>query len=323
MRRRQARPAPASPVSDVEAPTAIPTPPTPDEPQPNKRRRRRSHSAFAQLLQRALFATAVLVLARTCDAEDQRTIGDSDPGGGAWRELSESCDPYVVREIKTEGYRNDRKAMQMLRDATNLVRPIMCNRQWSVYLMREFKPSKKSLLGLNVNQGEEVKVRVRFNNDDFVPYEQVIGTVLHELVHNSVRGHNSSFWDTYEDVVKECEKLRGGKPCENGCLITDNDDNTIEEIWNRMRRCPEGFFTVPVIIGIVGTGTFLILTMAACCWHARRRRMKRRVEAQKLKEAVAKAEAAETDLEAQPGALEALEEESPRRRRSQLPAFQV
>ncbi|CEL97982.1 unnamed protein product [Vitrella brassicaformis CCMP3155] len=224
----------------------------------------------------------------------QRLDGVVDPGGGGETVYVRQedgvdglCDVYTyrVKEIRTAGYKNDGKAKRMLQDASDLVRPIMCKRRWQVELMREFKPDVKELLGLNINRGQEVKIRVRYNNDDFVPYEQVIGTVLHELVHNSIKGHNSSFWDLYEEVEAECRKLRGGKPCENECLLTDGDSNSIEEIWTRMTRCPDGFFTQPVIIGIVCAGIFVLLTTTCCCWGVRRRRIKRRRELQRLQQA--------------------------------------
>ena len=48
-------------------------------------------------------------------------------------------------------------------------------------------PTRKSdgLLGLNYNSGQKICVRLRPPNapDSFYPYEHVLGTLLHELVH--------------------------------------------------------------------------------------------------------------------------------------------
>ena len=69
--------------------------------------------------------------------------------------------------------------------------------------------------GLNKNGGRgkttEINVRLRYHHspDVFYPYEDVLGTMLHEITHN-VRGpHDSQFYSILDELTKECEELMG------------------------------------------------------------------------------------------------------------------
>ncbi|KAI7735821.1 hypothetical protein M8C21_017105 [Ambrosia artemisiifolia] len=85
----------------------------------------------------------------------------------------------------------------------------MRNRHWKVNLLSEFCPSNPALLGLNVNGGEEIKLRLRQpnNESDFFPYHQILDTMLHELCHNQHGPHNALFYNLLDDIRKECEQL--------------------------------------------------------------------------------------------------------------------
>jgi WLM domain len=87
------------------------------------------------------------------------------------------------------------------------VTPIMRSRGWVVQNYMEFLPDDPGLLGINVNRGEEVKIRcgrrvlsvyvepgtsrlvvpfsVRHRGDSttFIEYRELVGTTLHELCH--------------------------------------------------------------------------------------------------------------------------------------------
>ncbi|CAN6989588.1 unnamed protein product [Brassica oleracea var. botrytis] len=64
----------------------------------------------------------------------------------------------------------------------------MTRRKWRVKLLSEFCPTNPRLLGVNVNRGVHVKLRLRrVNHDaDFLSYHQVLDTMLHELCHNAM-----------------------------------------------------------------------------------------------------------------------------------------
>jgi DNA-dependent metalloprotease WSS1 len=67
--------------------------------------------------------------------------------------------------------------------------------------------------GLNKNGGRgktmEINVRLRYHHspDAFYPYEDILGTMLHEITHN-VRGpHDAQFYSILDELTEECEEL--------------------------------------------------------------------------------------------------------------------
>jgi hypothetical protein len=50
------------------------------------------------------------------------------------------------------------------------------------------------LLGYNENGGACIYIRLRADNAQFRPYQELIDTLLHELTHNIVGPHNINFW---------------------------------------------------------------------------------------------------------------------------------
>lgn len=65
-------------------------------------------------------------------------------------------------------------------------------------------PSNPALLGINVGGGVEVKLRLRRPNRDFdfIPYEQVLDTMLHELCHIKHGPHNAAFYKLWDEIRK-------------------------------------------------------------------------------------------------------------------------
>ncbi|KAJ0249988.1 Zinc ion binding protein [Hirschfeldia incana] len=101
------------------------------------------------------------------------------------------------------------EARKILEKVANQVQPIMIRRKWRVKLLSEFCPTNPRLLGVNVNRGVQVKLRLRrVNNDgDFLSYHEVLDTMLHELCHNAHGPHNASFYKLWDELRKECEEL--------------------------------------------------------------------------------------------------------------------
>ncbi|KAK9066136.1 hypothetical protein SSX86_013457 [Deinandra increscens subsp. villosa] len=114
---------------------------------------------------------------------------------------------WEIKPLKKMPRENE--AREILEKVAKQVQPIMHKRKWKVKILSEFWPSNPALLGLNVNGGEEVKVRVRRQNNqwDFFPYEQVLDTMLHELCHNQYGPHNADFYNLLDEIRKECEEL--------------------------------------------------------------------------------------------------------------------
>lgn len=120
-----------------------------------------------------------------------------------------SGDLHKVWEFKALKRKpNHDEAHKILERISKRVQPIMRKRKWRVKLLSEFCPQNMSLLGLNVGAGIHVKLRLRERNGlDFIPFEQVLDTMLHELCHNAHGPHNASFYSLWDELRKECEEL--------------------------------------------------------------------------------------------------------------------
>ncbi|CAK7237982.1 hypothetical protein SEUCBS140593_010238 [Sporothrix eucalyptigena] len=95
-------------------------------------------------------------------------------------------------------------ALQTLRRVASLVKPLMRARRWKVRELAEFYPEQANLLGLNINRGQKILLRLRYPGDPslFLPLEQVADTLLHELAHIVHGPHDAVFqalWDQLRD----------------------------------------------------------------------------------------------------------------------------
>lgn len=75
------------------------------------------------------------------------------------------------------------------------VQHIMQKHRFSVHTLTELAPHEQPhLLGLNVNQGEAIKLRIRTDvYDGFRPYSEVRRVLCHELTHNVWGDHDDNF----------------------------------------------------------------------------------------------------------------------------------
>eukprot|EP00250_Pteridium_aquilinum_P004580 c14788_g1_i1 orf=80-1162(+) len=121
----------------------------------------------------------------------------------------EGGDLAKVWEVKTLGRGRDAEARSLLLNIAKQVQPIMRKRKWRVMLLSEFYPRNPSLLGLNVGAGQEIRIRLRKpgRESEFLPYEALVGTMLHELTHNEHGPHDAKFYKLLDEITKECEDL--------------------------------------------------------------------------------------------------------------------
>lgn len=101
------------------------------------------------------------------------------------------------------------EALLTLRKIGSMVKPIMRQRSWHVGTLAEFYPNEQNLLGLNINRGQKINVRLRYPGDSnqFLPFEQVLDTMLHELCHNAIGPHNQQFHALWDQLRDEQESL--------------------------------------------------------------------------------------------------------------------
>lgn len=113
-------------------------------------------------------------------------------------------DPLVLSYVHLSGFPRADAALNTLKKVASLVKPIMRARGWTVNELAEFYPEQPNLLGINVNKGMKICLRLRYPTDrnQFMPMESVIDTMLHELAHNVHSSHDSHFhalWDQLRD----------------------------------------------------------------------------------------------------------------------------
>ncbi|KAG9148816.1 hypothetical protein Leryth_024720 [Lithospermum erythrorhizon] len=121
-----------------------------------------------------------------------------------------SGDLNKVWEIKALKRKpKEEEAKKILQNIAKQVQPIMRKHSWRVKILSEFCPKNPRLLGLNVGAGIHVKLRLRRVNrdDEFLHYDEILDTMLHELCHNAHAPHNSSFYKLWDEIRKECEDL--------------------------------------------------------------------------------------------------------------------
>jgi hypothetical protein len=101
------------------------------------------------------------------------------------------------------------EALHSLQKIASLVKPIMRARNWKVATLAEFYPDQQNLLGININRGQKICLRLRYPGDknQFLPLEQVVDTMLHELSHNVIGPHNAEFHALWDQLRKEYEAL--------------------------------------------------------------------------------------------------------------------
>ncbi|KAK0188535.1 WLM-domain-containing protein [Armillaria mellea] len=85
------------------------------------------------------------------------------------------------------------------------IKNIMQQHQFSVGVLTELAPHEHpGLLGLNVNAGQQIKLRLRTDRyDGFRTYKDVRGVLCHELTHNVWGDHDNNFKELNSKLNKE------------------------------------------------------------------------------------------------------------------------
>lgn len=90
---------------------------------------------------------------------------------------------------------------------------VMKQHNWRVGTLSELSPLEVTILGLNQNRGQEIKLRLRFQ-EGFRSYASIKEVLYHELAHNEIDDHNSEFHALTRRIKKEAEgydHTRGGR----------------------------------------------------------------------------------------------------------------
>ncbi|KAI0684766.1 WLM domain-containing protein [Cytidiella melzeri] len=111
--------------------------------------------------------------------------------------------------VKSHTHLKDRphadKALHMLQRVASLVKPIMKKHKWVLPVLSEFFPESPNLVGLNINRGEKILLRLRpaHASDTFYDEDEIVGTMLHELTHNVHGPHDDKFYKLLSELEDE------------------------------------------------------------------------------------------------------------------------
>ncbi|KAK3951774.1 WLM domain-containing protein [Pseudoneurospora amorphoporcata] len=118
-------------------------------------------------------------------------------------------DPLVLSYSHLHHLPQPSSALHLLKKIASLVKPLMRARGWRVRELGEFYPEQENLLGLNINRGAKILLRLRYSSDKslFLPVEQVTDTMLHELAHIVHGPHDGKFQALWDQLRDEHEGL--------------------------------------------------------------------------------------------------------------------
>ncbi|RLV94181.1 UDP-glucose:glycoprotein glucosyltransferase [Spathaspora sp. JA1] len=103
-------------------------------------------------------------------------------------------------------------AVSILHEVAKAVAPIIHENNFKVGTLCEMFPKNPNLLGLNVNGGQKILLRLRhsFNDRSFLPTSDIIETFLHELTHNLHSAHDKKFYDFLDGLKRRYEQIKYG-----------------------------------------------------------------------------------------------------------------
>ncbi|ETM51318.1 hypothetical protein, variant [Phytophthora nicotianae] len=117
---------------------------------------------------------------------------------------------FAITEVKALVRQPQRaQAQHLLERLAVAVLPILTRRRFHVRRLHEFFPKDGALLGMNVNRGAKIYVRLRPKRtpESFYPYEALLETLLHELTHMVHGPHNEAFYKYLDELKHEMEML--------------------------------------------------------------------------------------------------------------------
>ncbi|KZT30932.1 WLM-domain-containing protein [Neolentinus lepideus HHB14362 ss-1] len=117
---------------------------------------------------------------------------------------------YVKYFTHLQGRPKAEQALPILQRVASLVKPIMRKHGWVLSTLSEFFPESPNLIGLNVNGGEKILLRLRpaWAPDTFYDIEDVVHTMLHELTHNVHGAHDEKFYKFLSGLEDEHAALK-------------------------------------------------------------------------------------------------------------------
>ncbi|CAK7916851.1 hypothetical protein CAAN3_19S02168 [[Candida] anglica] len=114
-------------------------------------------------------------------------------------------------------------ARDLLHEVAKLAAPLIYERGFKVGTLCEMLPKNANLLGLNVNRGQKILLRLRYhsNTKSFLPMGDIMGTFLHELTHNVYGPHDQKFYKLLDELKEQYETLQYGGKSKTGYICEE------------------------------------------------------------------------------------------------------
>lgn len=123
------------------------------------------------------------------------------------------------------------KALELIHEIATLVTPILHHYNFKVGLLCEMYPKNPGLLGLNVNRGQKICLRLRSSTDSrwFLDRDEIIGTMLHELTHNWHGPHNNIFYKTLDELKDKYMEFQVNQSMKNTSYPNNFSSNILRK----------------------------------------------------------------------------------------------
>lgn len=149
--------------------------------------------------------------------------------GGRLRQEPKVNRPSPISSISKIGSLNrfpDKEyANDLLHQVVKLTAPLIHERGFKIGTLCEMYPKSGNLLGLNVNGGQKILLRLRYHSNSrlFLPMGDLIGTFLHELTHNLYGAHDAKFYKYLDELKERYEylQMRGSSASMNGYVCEE------------------------------------------------------------------------------------------------------
>jgi hypothetical protein len=147
------------------------------------------------------------------------------------RNKNKNSDPIKPSPVSNIGsiaslkrYNDKDHANSLLHEIVKLTAPIIHENNFKVGTVCEMFPKDPNLLGLNVNRGQKILIRLRYHSNDrlFLPMSDLVGTFLHELTHNIYGAHDSKFYKFLDNLKSRYDTLQYNKTSLNGYRCEEN-----------------------------------------------------------------------------------------------------
>lgn len=98
------------------------------------------------------------------------------------------------------------KSQKMLENIYGQVYPIIKRKGFKINFLSELPYTTRDLMGMNVNK-VCIHIKLRFSETDFYDESIIMDTMLHEIAHCAHRQHDRDFWNLFNELCDEYEKL--------------------------------------------------------------------------------------------------------------------